>query len=95
MDTEQAEREVLRWFILSVLYRFRPHGAGMATLLHALSRICVNHTSLDVEREAGYLEIRKLLRIDAMGRHMLTREGVDLVEYTIPCEPGIARPDEG
>ena len=46
--------------------------------------------------EIDYLHDRQLVQVDKQptGRWFaeLTRIGVDLAEYTIPCEPGIARP---
>jgi hypothetical protein len=55
-------------------------------------------TRLELRRELDYLEERELLEISGRDsvqwNAKLTRVGVDLVEYTIPCEPGIARPQK-
>ncbi len=53
---------------------------------------------LEVRRELDYLRDRDLvaLKHDPSGRWFgdLTRFGTDVAEYTIDCEPGIARPQK-
>ena len=53
-------------------------------------------TDAEIKRELCYLEDRELIRIerDPLGNwnSRITRHGVDIVEYTIPVEPGISRP---
>jgi hypothetical protein len=55
-------------------------------------------TPLELRRELDYLSDRKLveLRKEPTGRWFadLTRYGVDICEYNIDCEPGIARPEK-
>ena len=55
-------------------------------------------TPMEVRKELDYLEGRSLvkLRKEPSGRWWsdLTRYGVDIVEYTVSCEPGIARPEK-
>jgi len=51
---------------------------------------------LELRREMDYLHDRELIKLDKQpsGRwHAeLSRFGVDVAEYTVSCEPGIARP---
>ena len=53
-------------------------------------------TALELRRELDYLHGRELVRVDKQPsgkwRAELTRHGVDVAEYTVDCEPGIARP---
>jgi hypothetical protein len=96
-DMEKAQRETKRWMILQCLYCSRPYGAGEALLLSALSD-SVQITQLELRTELDYLQERELATITGRDTPQwnakLTRIGVDLVEYTIPCEPGIARPQK-
>lgn len=96
-DMEKARRETNRWLILQCLNCSRPIGAGEALLMSALSDT-VQITQLELRTELDYLQERELVTITGRDTHQwqakLTRIGVDLVEYTIPCEPGIARPQK-
>lgn len=53
-------------------------------------------TEMEVRRELDYLESRDLAKVftDPLGQVSadLTRYGIDIAEYTVPVEPGIARP---
>jgi predicted ArsR family transcriptional regulator len=96
-DLEKAQRELNRWLILQCLNLSRPIGAGEGLLLQALTDT-VSITQQELRCELDYLEERKLVEIK--GRqgpqwHMkLTRHGIDVVEYTVDVEPGIARPQK-
>ena len=98
IDFEKSSRETLRWLILSTLNAARPLGAAEMLILSAISGIPFRVTALDLRRELDYLEERKLVEIDPASKDTpawhskLTRYGVDVVEYTVPCDPGIARP---
>jgi hypothetical protein len=96
VDLEKARREGMRWLLLVALNAGRPIGAGEATLLSAIRGEYPDVTHLELRRELDYLADRKLVEIsgkDAPSWHAeLNRYGVDVVEYTLPCEPGIARP---
>lgn len=98
VDMDKARRETNRWLILQCLNCARPMGASESLLLTALTDT-TPLTQLELRRELDYLEERELLEISGRGvapqwHAKLTRIGVDLVEYTIPCEPGIARPQK-
>lgn len=97
VDMEKARRETSRWLILQCLNCARPVGASESLLLSALTDPA-QITRLELRRELDYLEERELLEISGRDsvqwNAKLTRVGVDLVEYTIPCEPGIARPQK-
>ena len=97
-DMEKARRETLRWQIMQSLDTARPLGASETVLLAAIKDATPGLTMLELRRELAYLEDRKLLTIDSKARPVwhcaLTRYGVDVVEYTVECEPGIARPEK-
>lgn len=97
MDLEKAKREELRWRILRVLDAGRPEPVPETIILRALSDAALSATPSELRRELDYLENRKMVDIHGRGTSPvwtaeLTHLGVDLVEYTVPCNPGIARP---
>ena len=98
MNIEQINRERLRWHILSALNRFRPSHPALNTLAYALSRTDTPHTLSDIIRELDYLGSRGLLSYSGNPHNpviAISRVGVDVVEGTVPCEPGIARTEIG
>ena len=97
MDMDRAARESLRWLILQALYSAQPIGASEQVLFQAIVPSMPMLTTLELRRNMDYLSERELLVIT--GKHTqphwfakLTRHGVDVTEYTVHCEPGIARP---
>lgn len=96
IDHAKIRRESLRWYVLLTLHNASPVGCSEQLLFQTLSAIYGDVTSLEVRNQLDYLESRELLRIegrDSGSWHgKLIRYGTDIVEYTIPCEPGIARP---
>ena len=96
MDLEKNRREALRWRILQTLDVGRPYPVSDDIMLATVAGDDMPVTITDLRRELDYLEERELLTISGKDTvHWsaeLTRTGVDLVEYTIDCDPGIARP---
>lgn len=97
MDLEQAKREELRWRILRVLDAGRPEPVLETITLRALSDAQMSCTPSELRREMDYLENRKTIKINGRGQRQvwtaeLTHLGVDIVEYTVACNAGIARP---
>lgn len=96
IDLIRAQREEARWRILKTLDAGRPGTLSESVVLRVLQDIRLPVTVSGLRRELDYLEERELVKIH--DRHEptwtaeLTRLGVDLVEYTVPCDPGIARP---
>ena len=98
VDEARIRRESLRWNILLTLNNARPYGAYSEVILSVAQAIYPDATQRELFLELDYLADRELLKIDKKpdGRwnSKLTRYGVDIAEYTIPCEPGIARPEK-
>jgi len=92
----KIRREQIRWFLLTALNIARPVGMYTEALLPIVQATYVDATHQEVRRELDYLEERKLVQIkrDSMDRWFaeLARYGIDVVEYTVECDPGIARP---
>ena len=95
-DMEKTRRELLRWYMLLALSHARPYGCYEEVLLSTAQAMYPDATGLEIRRTLDYLKERELvqLRKEPAGRWWadLTRHGTDLVEYTVDCEPGIARP---
>lgn len=96
IDHARLRREALRWLILLTLNNARPVGAFEAVVLSVAQSEYPDATPLELRREMDYLDERELVKIDKQptGKWFaeLTRHGVDVSEYTVNCEPGIARP---
>lgn len=96
VDLERAQRENLRWLILLTLQNARPLGAPESVILSVVQGVPMEVTVLELRRELSYLTDRGLIHVSGQSgpqwHAQLTRQGVDVVEYTVPVEPGIARP---
>lgn len=96
IDIAKRRREHIRWILLRALDNARPEGTTDGVLVATIQGLYMDATQQEIRRELAYLEDRKLVEISA--RHTgtwqaeLARYGVDIVEYTVECEPGIARP---
>ncbi|WP_217994845.1 hypothetical protein [Methylogaea oryzae] len=96
VDAAKIRRESMRWYILLTLQNAQPIGAFEELILTTLQGIYTDATQHEVRVQLDYLHSRDLVDIERKpdGRWFakLDRYGVDVVEYTVDCEPGIARP---
>lgn len=96
IDIPKIRRESMRWLILRALDYGRPTALHEHLLLSTIQGIFSDATQLELRRELDYLTDRDLVKLvrkpDGVWWADLTRYGTDLVEYSIDCEPGIARP---
>lgn len=96
IDQQKVRRESLRWYLLLALNNARPEALSEDVIQATMRSIYPDVTPVEVRKELDYLADRDLvkLRKEPSGRWWgdLTRYGVDIAEYTIDCEPGIARP---
>lgn len=96
IDLEKQKREQLRWLILETLNAARPIGANEGLILQTVNAVQHGVTALELRRELDYLAARGLAEVTGKTTPMwhaeLTRDGVDVVEYTVECDAGIARP---
>ena len=96
-DLEKARRENLRWLILLALNSAQPVGTSEKVVLSAITPMLPDLTPLELRRNLDYLAERNLVTITGRDSQpqwfcKLDRYGIDVVEYTVACEPGIARP---
>lgn len=98
MDISKIRRETLRWNILLVLNTAQPIGAFESIILSVLQSEYADCTLNEVRRHLDYLAERELIKItknpDGRWFAKLARYGLDVVEYTVDCEAGIARPEK-
>lgn len=98
IDMAKTRREQMRWLLLLALNHARPYGLQESVLLGTAQGVYPDATPLEIRRELDYLEGRRLVEIErdpsGVWRAELQRYGIDIAEYTIDCEPGIARPQK-
>lgn len=98
VDLQKVRRENMRWQILLVLNNARPVGAYEEVVLSVVQAMYPDATPHELRLQLDYLADRQLVKLERepSGRWFadLTRLGVDIAEYTIDCQPGIARPEK-
>lgn len=96
IDHEKLRRESMRWLVILTLSNASPIGAYEELVLATVQAMYPDATALEVRRVLDYLFDRDLIKLtkEPGGRWFadLTRFGTDLAEYTVDCDPGIARP---
>ena len=96
IDMGKIRREAMRWNMIRTLDWHRPVTMPESRLLEVIQTLYPDSTQMEVRRELDYLEGRNLVVLDKQPSGTwfadLTCEGIDLAEYTVECEPGIARP---
>lgn len=96
VDHAKVRRESMRWNLINTLNKARPYTSNEQFLLEVMRAIYPDATALEIRRELDYLADRDLVELNKTPSGTwfadLTRYGVDIAEYTIECEPGIARP---
>jgi Fe2+ or Zn2+ uptake regulation protein len=97
-DFAKIRREDIRWMILLTLNNARPRGAPEHLPLTVVQSEYPDATQDEVRRNLDYLSERNLVKVerkpDGQWHCSLARYGVDVVEYTVDIEPGIARPEK-
>ena len=98
IDTARIRREALRWLIILTLNNARPIGAYEGPILTVAQAQYPDATQHELRIELEYLHMRELIKLDKKPSGQwfaeLTRHGVDIAEYTVVCDPGIARPEK-
>lgn len=95
---EKARREGMRWHLINTLNKARPYTSSEVFLLDVMRGIYPDTTQLELRQQLEYLQDRKLIDLTKQPSGMwfadLNRLGVDIAEYTIGCQAGIARPEK-
>ncbi len=96
VDHAKVRSESMRWNLINTLNKARPYTSNEQFLLEVMRAIYPDATALEIRRELDYLGDRDLVDLNKTPSGAwfadLTRYGVDIAEYTIDCDPGIARP---
>lgn len=96
IDPAKVRREQLRWYLILALYNASPNELCEEVIQATMRGIYPDVTPVEVRQQLDYLESRELIKLrkqpDGRWWADLARVGTDLAEYTIDCEPGIARP---
>ncbi|MBF7683931.1 hypothetical protein I2F27_11435 [Acinetobacter sp. B5B] len=97
-DLSKARRENMRWNLLNALNKARPIGAQDELLLTVIQSLYDDCTPKELHSELEYLKDRDLVIIDKQPsghwHAKLNSNGVDVVDYTVHCPAGIARPSK-
>ncbi|MGK4386289.1 DUF3486 family protein [Ectopseudomonas oleovorans] len=95
IDAAKIRRESMRWYILLTLDNARPVDPHETLVVTTIQAIFGDATQHEVRRELDYLADRSLVKLDKRPDGVwvcgLTHYGVDIAEYTVECNPGIAR----
>ena len=95
-QSAKTRSEFMRWILLLAMNINRPTHSTLRCLLQVVRGEYADATEMQVRRELDYLDSRGIAKVfpDTLGQVSgnLTRHGIDLAEYTVPVEPGIARP---
>lgn len=95
IDIERAERETLRWVLVTALWYARPYGALEGLLVSCAHDIPLRASSHDVRRELSWLDSHGLVQLDTRGpvwSAKLSALGEDVYEYRAEAPAGLARP---
>lgn len=94
--SEKIRREAIRWHLLQIADVARPQGIYTEAMLPVIRGVYPDATENEIRRNLDYLKERELIKVqkDQLDRWFveLTRHGIEVVEYTIDCQPGVARP---
>jgi len=95
-DLAKIRREGMRWNLINTLNRFRPYTTSEQYVTEVMQAIYPGATMTEVRCQLDYLAGRGLVVLDKQPSGTwfadLTRDGVDIAEYTTDCAAGIARP---
>lgn len=100
MTLDTARKRMARWRILRILLAGRPYPVGQGLISQVLTDADLMMTdneivsSLQYLEDKGYIETKEVT-VAGEGKHLearLSSRGVDFIEYTLPDDPGIARP---
>lgn len=95
LDMEQARRLELRWLVLFALHETQEVGLSERMADIVVEDVVPDVTALEIRRVLDYLAERKLITLEKnrmVWFAKINHLGIDIVEYVVDCDPGIARP---
>lgn len=95
-DLHRIRREGMRWHLLNTLYKARPYTTSETFLADVMRSLHQDVTAHEIRAELEYLADRSLVELTKRPYGAwfadITRQGVDMAEYTSECSAGIDRP---
>lgn len=95
IDMARAERESLRWVLLSALWHARPYGANEHILLMTARDLMLRSTADQIRTELHSLQARGLVHVgkqQPLWWAELTAQGEAVVDYRAEAPSDVARP---
>lgn len=96
IDIARAERETLRWVLLTALWHARPYGTTEHVLCLAAQDAGLRATSAEVRAELDWLARHGLADLERRERPLwetqITAHGMAVYEYREDAPAGMARP---
>jgi hypothetical protein len=94
LDLARAERETLRWVLLTALWHARPYGTTESVILACAQDVGLCATTDFIRRELGWLDSHGLVEIHRgpVWSAKLTALGEDVYDYRAEAPAGLARP---
>lgn len=90
-----VRRERARWRVLRILQASRPVGASERIISRILTETGLPYSSADLRRELTWMADAGLIEIiaeeDGTVAAKLTRDGIDVAEYSVPAPEGVRR----
>lgn len=97
--TEKIRKGEVRWRILQILYTNLPNVTKQDWIVGALIGLEIQTDRVEVLRELSYLASDRKELVESIDRGklgifwVLTSDGIDYMEYSIPEMPGVPRPE--
>ena len=86
----------MRWYLLVAMQRAEPLGCSDVMLKSIMDDIYGEVSPTELHQQLSYLEKRKMVTLiknpSGHWHGRCTALGVDVVDYTVDCRAGIARP---
>lgn len=98
LDLARAQRETLRWVLITALWHARPYGALEDLLLRCAADVGLPATCDGVRRELGWLQTHGLIALERQApvwSAALSALGEDVYEYRAEAPAGLSRPPRG
>ncbi|WP_019672294.1 hypothetical protein [Psychrobacter lutiphocae] len=96
IDLQKSRREGMRWYLLVAMHRGEPLGCSDHILKTIMDDIYGKVTPSELHQQLSYLEKKQTVTVtkspDGHWHGRLTAVGIDIVDYTVDCPAGIARP---
>jgi predicted transcriptional regulator len=95
-SVSKLRRERGRWIVLRILQASRPIGTRECIISRILTATGLPYSTAELRRELAWMRAAGLVEIieeeDGAWAVRMTRDGIDIAEYSVPPPAGIRRP---